>query len=214
VGKLHFEDGDSVLCVGIGTGNEIPFILDANRDIEIVGVDFSERALRKAYKKGLKQNKEIKISRMDAQELRYPEESFDKVLCLHVMDFVADDEQVTREIIRVLKVGGQFVITYPSNKENIALGLSLIRDSIRHSSSLGDYLKVIRDILVQMTLGILYIPVLLRAKKRNYSSGGLETMFVVMKQATFQVEEYQVYNDFIVYGEKEIQFGRKESNAI
>ncbi|MFC1924463.1 class I SAM-dependent methyltransferase [Chloroflexota bacterium] len=213
VGKLGFEDGDSILCVGVGTGNEIPYILNTNRDLEIVGVDFSERALRKAYQKGLRYNRKIKISRMDSQELRYPAESFDKVLCLHVMDFVEDDKQATREIIRVLKEGGQFVITYPSNKEGMALGLSLIRDNIRHSSSPGKYLKTLQELLMLMTLGILYIPVLLRAKKRAYSYAGLEAVFAQMKQTAFQIEEYPVYSDYIVYGKKEIQFNREESNA-
>jgi len=214
VEKLVFEDGDSILCVGIGTGNEIPYILNTNRDIGIVGVDFSERALRRAYKKGLRQNREIKISRMDAQDLQYPAESFDKVLCLHVMDFVEDDAQATGEILRVLKVGGQFVITYPSNKENIALGLRLVRDSIRHSSNLGEYLKILQGLLAQMVLGILYIPVFLRAKKRAYSYQGLEAMFTGMRQTTFQIDKYQVYNDFIVYGKKDAQFGTEVSNAI
>lgn len=204
VGKLHFEDGDSVLCVGIGTGNEIPYILDSNKDIEIVGVDFSNSALKRAHNKGLKQNKEIEISQMDAQELRYPRESFDKVLCLHVMDFVEDDVKVTREIFRVLKLGGQFVITYPSQKESIALGFNLVRDSIHHSHNLSGYLRVMQDLLVQMALGILYLPVLLRLKKRAYSYQALKAMFSGIGQTTFQIDEYPAYNDFIVTGNKEL----------
>jgi len=213
VGKLNFQDGDSILCVGVGTGNEIPYILNTNGDVEIVGVDFSERALKKAYKKGLRQNKKIKISRMDAQELWYPAESFDKVLCLHVMDFVEDAAQATGEILRVLKEGGQFVITYPSNKEGMRLGLSLVRDSSRHGINQGKYLKTLQDLLMLMTLGILYIPVLLRAKKRAHSYAGLEAMLAGMRQTAFQIEEYPVYNDYIVHGNKEIQFSREEYSA-
>lgn len=202
VGKFLFEDGDSVLCVGIGTGNEIPYILGGNREIEVVGVDFSERALRKAYQKGLKQGKKLKLSKMDAQNLQYPPKSFDKVLCLHVMDFVEDDGKATREILRVLREGGQFVITYPSDKEGIRLAVNLFHESIRDDISSGKFIRVLPHILVQMGMGIFYLPLLFRAKQRSYSHQDLEVMFTESKPASFQIEEYPVYNDFIVYGRK------------
>jgi hypothetical protein len=55
-----------------------------------------------------------------------------------------------------------------------------------------------------MALGILYIPVFLRSKKTAYSYRELEAMFAGIRQTTFQIDEYSVYNDFIVYGKKEI----------
>ena len=202
ISRFSFEKGDSMLCVGIGTGNEIPHILDNNREIDIVGVDNSERALRKAYQKGLKLGQEIDVLQMDAQDLQYPAESFNKVLCLHVMDFIEDDEQATREILRVLKKGGQFVITYPLNKEGVKLGVSLLKDTINNNVNSGKYITALPQILAQTGLGLLYLPLLLRAKQRFYSHQDIETMFTKLKPGDFQIEEYPTYNDFIISGRK------------
>ena len=202
ISRFSFEKGDSMLCVGIGTGNEIPHILDNNREIDIVGVDNSERALRKAYQKGLKLGQEIDVLQMDAQDLQYPAESFNKVLCLHVMDFIEDDEQATREILRVLKKGGQFVITYPLNKEGVKLGVSLLKDTINNNVNSGKYITALPQIMAQTGLGLLYLPLLLRAKQRFYSHQDIETMFTELKPGDFQIEEYPTYNDFIISGRK------------
>lgn len=66
---------------------------------------------------------------------------------------------------------------------------------------------------MQIALGIHYVHVLLRAKKMVYSYRGLEAVFAGLRQATFQIEEYPIYNCFIVYGEKEIPFSKEEYNA-
>ncbi|MBE9514470.1 MAG: class I SAM-dependent methyltransferase, partial [Chloroflexi bacterium] len=170
VASLELKDNDRVLCVGLGTGNEALHILQRNRDVNIVGVDFSKTALRKARKKALKWGKEIELLVMDAHQLQFPAESFDKVLCLHVMDFVEDGREVTSEIVRVLKQGGEFVVTYPSAREGLGLGCNLLRDSV--SSELGSgkrSVRVLLGFLAQMMVGLVYLPLLLRPKRKSYS---------------------------------------------
>jgi len=120
VAKLMLKEGDRILCVGLGTGNEISHILGVNTGVEVTGVDYSKTALKKALQKAEKLGKKIDLRLMDARCLEFAPGSFDKVLCIHVMDFVGDTqdkEKATREILRVLNNGGQFVITYPSDRE-------------------------------------------------------------------------------------------------
>ena len=200
--KLRFEDGDAVLCVGVGTGNEIPYIWDGHRDIAVVGVDSSARALRKAYHKGRRQGREIKVLKMEAQELRYPAESFDKAICLHVMDFIEDHEKATAEIIRVLRDGGHFVITYPLGREGVNLGINLLRYGFQENIRSRKYGRALGELLGQAGLAALYLPLVLRAKQKSYSCRDLEGMFGRLNLAHFQIEEYPRYRDLIVYGEK------------
>ena len=202
VDKFEFDDGDRVLCVGVGTGNEIIRILGINSKVNIVGVDYSKIALQKAYKKTLRLGKEIKVLAMDAQSLEFTTGSFNKVLCLHVMDFIEDDGKATAEILRVLKEGGQFVITYPSDKEGVKLGVNLLKDSIRHNINSGKFIRVLPQLLAQILVGIVYLPLLFRPKKRFYSRCELEAIFSELTGGDFQIEEYPVYQDFIVYGRK------------
>ena len=203
VGKLELKDKDRVLCVGLGTGNEALRILETNRNVGIVGIDYSRTALQKACKKALVLGKEIESLVMDARCLKFKTGSFDKVLCIHVMDFVEENEKVTDEILRVLKEGGRFVITYPSDKEGASLGLNIMKDIIRHNINSGRHRAIaVSKSLVQMLVGIVYVPLLFRPKRKSYSHSEMEAMITQLTIEAFQIEEDSVYQDFIVYGRK------------
>jgi len=203
VSKLEFKDDDKVLCVGLGTGNEVFHILQRNRNVKIVGVDYSKTALRKAYSKAFVWGKEIEVLMMDVRRLEFAAGSFNSVLCLHVMDFIEDKRQATEEVLRVLKDGGRFVITYPSGKEDLELGLNLLRDSIGHKVNSGKHrVRALFESLAQVVMGIVYLPLFLRPRKRLYSRGELQAMFARLIARHFQIEEDPVYHDFIVYGRK------------
>jgi ubiquinone/menaquinone biosynthesis C-methylase UbiE len=203
VGKLELKDEDRVLCLGLGTGNEIFYILEMNRNASITGVDYSFKALRKAYKKARAWGKEIEVFTMDARCLEFTTGSFDKVLCIHVMDFVEDNEQVTSEVLRVLKDGGQFVITYPSQKEGMSLGLNLWRDIIRNNPYAGRHRAIVfLKSMAQMLAGTIYLPLFLKTRKISYSHNELQMMITRLMAGDLQIEEDSVYQDYIVYGRK------------
>jgi len=203
VGKLELKDNDKLLCLGIGTGNELFHILEMSRNVSITGVDYSSTALRKAYKKALRLGKEIELLVMDARKLEFAAGSFDKVLCLHVMDFIAENKEVTSEILRVLKKTGQFVITYPSDKEGPKLGFNLLKDGIHSNLDSGKAgIMAFFELITQMMVGIVYLPLLFRPNKRFYSLSQVEATITEATTGDFQIEEDTVYQDFIVYGKK------------
>jgi ubiquinone/menaquinone biosynthesis C-methylase UbiE len=203
VDKLELRDDDKLLCVGIGTGNEIFHILAVNGNVNIVGIDYSKTALQRAQKKALRLGKKIEVLGMDARNLEFASGSFEKVICLHVMDFIEDINKVTDEILRVLKEGGQFVITYPSDKEGTRMGLKLLSDDIRHSIESGKNRVTARaKYLAQLLLNFVYLPLLLRPKRKSYSRHELETMITQFTSSTPQVDEDSVYQDFIIHGRK------------
>ena len=213
ISKLELRDNDKVLCVGLGTGNEIFHILQMNRNVDIIGVDYSSTALRKAYKKGLRLGKEIELLLMDARRLDFGAGSFDKVICLHVMDFIEENREVTSEILRVLKKGGQFVITYPSGKEGPKLACNLLRDSIRDNLYSGKHpVRAFLEFGAQMVVGLVYLPLLVRPKRRCYSSSELQAMITQLITGDFQIEEESVYQDLIVYGTKLTEGGKSDAS--
>ena len=202
VNKLKLNDGNRILCVGVGTGNEVLQILTDNSEVSIVGIDYSETALEKACKKARARGHEIELLAMNAQNLEFASGSFDKVICVHVMDWVEEDEEIASEIIRVLRVGGQFVITYPSEKENAKLGVKVLGDTIRYNIKAGKPLKLVTVFLSTLLGTIIYLPLLLRPRKRLYSRQELDAAFSGVVDGDFQIEEYPVYHDYIVYGTK------------
>jgi SAM-dependent methyltransferase len=56
--------------------------------------------------------------RMDITRIPLPDNSFDVILCNHVLEFVADDHKAMAELCRVLKPGGWAILQVP-----ISLGL-------------------------------------------------------------------------------------------
>lgn len=200
--KLELADGDKLLCAGVGTGNEVLRILETNLAIRIVGIDSSDTALRKAQKKAQKQGKQIETRLMDVQKLEFADASFDKVLCVHVTDFVKDSAAASAEIMRVLKEGGKFAITFPSAKESLSFGVSVIGDTIRQHIKTRKYYKIFL-VLVSSFLGaFVYLPFLFRSERRYYSKPELEKLFASLTDGRFQIEEYPVYSDFIVHSAK------------
>ncbi|MFC2009794.1 class I SAM-dependent methyltransferase [Chloroflexota bacterium] len=203
VNEFKFEDGDEMLCVGVGTGNEIIHILKTNCNVSIVGVDYSETALKKTFQKVLASGKQIEVFNMDAQSLGFEDGSFDKVLCLHVMDFVEDAQKVTSEIIRVLRDQGQFVITYPSDKEGVKLGRNLFKYNIHYShDSKINNIKAFLKSIMQMVVSSIYLPLLLRSNKKSYSRTRLTALIAGLTEGGFNIDEDVVYQDYIVCGKK------------
>lgn len=203
ISKLRFEDDDNVLCVGIGTGNEVLRILERKRKVNIVGVDTSDTALRKAYEKALALGKQIKVLRMDAQELGFDDETFDRVLCIHLMDFLDDGREASREINRVLKRGGEFAITYPSGHVGFGLLGEIVRN-IRQNLRSRKLGKVITESLAAIGAVIVYTPmILLKAPGQDfYSRQSLETVFASLGFRDYNLEKDGVYQDIIAYGVK------------
>ncbi len=203
IDKLDLKNGERVLCVGVGTGNEIIRIFQDKQDVDIVGIDYSPNALKKLMVKTSAKAKQPDSCIMDAHNLGFEANSFDKVLCIHVIDFLSDHEKAAGELFRVLKDDGQFVITYPSEKEGIGLGIDLFRQTVRHRlNSNGSRIRNIFGILIQMFASILYLPMLLRTKRKSYKLDELQEMLGKYPDISFQVEQFDEYRDFVVYGNK------------
>lgn len=199
--KLELNEGDRVLCAGVGTGNEILRILEKNRNTQIVGIDSSKTALLKIKRKMGKLGKELDVRLMDVQNMEFTESSFDKVLCVHVTDFVPDYTKAASEIIRVLKDGGSFAITFPSDKEDFSLGLRIANDAIHHHIKSGNFIKTFRVIASTIVSGFVYLPFLFRSEARVYKKNEVTELFAKLTK-NFQIEDFPVYSDFIVYGRK------------
>jgi len=101
---LNIAPDDRVLEVGIGTGALLPFY---PRDVKLVGIDISEAMLARA--KALKDRigmPNVRLMRMDATQLDFPDGSFDKVIAAYVITVVPDPIRVVEEMKRVCKKGG------------------------------------------------------------------------------------------------------------
>ena len=114
----EFKKSDVVLDVGCGDGRLTSLI--ASRAKKVIGVDHQEYPLkfgRLIFEK-LKIKNAIFKAR-DMTQLKFKDESFDKVACFDVIEHIPREiaAKGIKEMARVLKVGGSFYLTTPNRRE-------------------------------------------------------------------------------------------------
>ncbi len=111
-----------LLDLGCGTGRfTIPLAIKSG--FTVTGADSSKEMLEKAREKDT--NGLITWDLQDAQDLTYPDNSFDIVFMSHLLHHCDDPDKVIRECRRVLKVPGVILVRHGT--------LEQIRDDAEHS---------------------------------------------------------------------------------
>lgn len=168
------ERGGRVLELGVGTGLALPFY---GSGVEITGIDFSEEMLAKAKARvaelGLRQVAALR--QMDARALDFPDESFDTVAAMHILSVVPEPARVMTEIARVLKPGGEAVITNHFARDKGTLALIE-----KATAPLADLIGWHSDFRKATVLGE---PSLSIAEERTLPPLGMMT-FLVLRKAT------------------------------
>lgn len=108
-----------VLEVGIGTGKNIPYYPD---NIDVTAIDFSSKMLERARIKAENLNKKVKILLMDAQQMDFPDNTFDCVFTTCVFCSVPDPVQGLKEIRRVCKPYGKIIMIEHVRSEKKVIG--------------------------------------------------------------------------------------------
>ena len=106
------RDGHRVLDVGCGTGNLLRSTGKRYPTVDLVGLDPDPKALARAGRKTRRAGLAVRLDRGFAQELRYPDDSFDRVfssLMLHHLDSASKDVLLA-EVHRVLRPDGLLVL--------------------------------------------------------------------------------------------------------
>jgi len=101
--------GGRILEVGVGTGISLP---GYSKSCRLCGVDISESMLRKAQDRvaelGLNNVEGLWV--MDAENMSFPDDSFDVIVAQYVITTAPNPEATLDEFARVLKPGGEIVL--------------------------------------------------------------------------------------------------------
>lgn len=94
----------SIVDIGCGAGLLTNYL--AKKGHRVFGVDLSEKSLQSAQKRDATSS--VIYQKANASALPFPDESFDAVSAMDLLEHVENPEQVISEASRVLKKGGLF----------------------------------------------------------------------------------------------------------
>ncbi len=102
--------GGRVLDVGVGTGLELPMF---GPNVKVIGIDLCEPMLDIARKRVAthKLGNVEDLLVMDAMDLKFPDASFDAVIGPYVLTVVPEPERTLDEMARVVKPGGEIILS-------------------------------------------------------------------------------------------------------
>lgn len=137
VGRLRrlFEQahGD-VLEVAIGTGKNLPYYPSSCR---ITGIDVSEGMLAQARTKAEALDIELTVAVMDAEQLAFPDASFDTVTSSMTTCTFPDPLTALREMGRVCRPGGRILLLEHGRSSNRLIGWVQDRTAGRYARACG-----------------------------------------------------------------------------
>lgn len=102
--------GERLLDLGCWAGAFLARVERAERYQQLIGVDLVAEGVDKARARGF----DARVVDLNADPLPFPDAHFDGVVHLAVLEHVFDPYAVIREVHRVLRPGGEFVIAVPN----------------------------------------------------------------------------------------------------
>ncbi len=119
IDQMGVQTDDQILDVGCGGGMAIGLLARRASEGLVAGLDYSPEMVRQATAR----NRDavgrggVEVRGGDAMALPYEDESFDQVCAIETFYFWPDPLQGLREARRVLRPGGQLVVTVEMSKE-------------------------------------------------------------------------------------------------
>ena len=85
----------------------------SRQDLEIIGVDYREKNCKIAEQNvnQFAKNKRINLITASLVNLPFPDNYFDAIISLDVIEFIEDDASAFKELARVLKPAGKLIVT-------------------------------------------------------------------------------------------------------
>jgi len=129
VSRLSANGTVSILEIACGTGRVTRHLRKKfGPPVKLVASDLSADMLEVAKNKFNDPAIEFRIE--DAQNLSFPDNSFDLVICQFGIMFLPDKQKGLREALRVLKPGGKFIFSTWDGTENVPLLKLIFNDTI------------------------------------------------------------------------------------
>lgn len=120
---LELHSDDDVFEIGFGHGATLYRAAQMVRTGHLAGADFSDVMVKVATRRNRRTIAEgrMDLKLADTASLPFGDESFDKAYCVHTIYFWANLEEHLREVLRVLRPTGRFVLGFRPHEDSDAV---------------------------------------------------------------------------------------------
>jgi SAM-dependent methyltransferase len=108
---LALADGDHVLDVGCGTGEDVRTIAGQAPGVSVIGIDAGEDKIREARARTLGLPRPVDFRVGDVYALPFEDETFDACRADRVFHHLVDPQRALAEMARVTRSGGRVVVS-------------------------------------------------------------------------------------------------------
>ena len=129
--------GKRLLEIGCGTGTDL--LQFARGGAEVIGLDLTPRSIEIARRRFAVYGQSGTFAIGDAENLAFPDESFDAVYSFGVLHHTPDTERAIREVHRVLRRGGRAIVMLYHRASlyywgGLIVKRGILRGELRHAS--------------------------------------------------------------------------------
>lgn len=109
---FHFTDHDAILDIGCGGGRTLHRMSDRSPQGKLIGVDYSPVSVEESTRTNAEDvaSGKIQILQGSVDQLPLADDSFDRIITVESFYFWPDAVKDLKEVRRVLKTGGQFLL--------------------------------------------------------------------------------------------------------
>jgi ubiquinone/menaquinone biosynthesis C-methylase UbiE len=111
----------ALLEIGTGISSLISDIKNSkDLNFDCFGIDISATTITTVKNQFDKLGISVELKTADAENLPFPDNTFDVIVSAHVLEHIKHDDKVIKECARALKPGGELIIFVPGRKSGVA----------------------------------------------------------------------------------------------
>ncbi len=123
--KCNLRKSDLVLEIGSGTGYLKKYL--ENRKHTVIGTEINDE-----YIKFAKEKYGVTLQRMHGTNIRFPDNHFNVVMSFDVFEHIPNSDKHLREVWRVLKKNGYYLLQTPNKWSNIPFEIIKTRSLVKY----------------------------------------------------------------------------------